>query len=211
MTAGLDSGLTRRGLPLMPYTLDALSPRTWPAYAALIERHGGVWGGCWCLAFHADGQQRGPERQERKRLRVCNGTAQAALVFDAERCIGWCQFGSPVELPRIKHRRAYEQVAAHRPDWRITCFFVDREYRGRGVSSLALSGALAQIEALGGGSVESFPEQVEGRTVSASFLHNGRLAMFERQGFRRVAPLGKHHWLVSREVGADAQAAPVGG
>ncbi|MEZ5721801.1 MAG: hypothetical protein R3D59_09140 [Paracoccaceae bacterium] len=34
-----------------------LGPATWDAYAALIERHNGVWGGCWCLVFH-EGQKK---------------------------------------------------------------------------------------------------------------------------------------------------------
>jgi hypothetical protein len=71
-----------------------------------------------------------------------------------------------------------------------------------GVSSAALAGALTQIASLGGGAVESYPEDVEGRTVSASFLHNSCLAMFEHQGFMRVAQLGKNHWVVSRVVAA---------
>ena len=186
----------------MSFSIQPLNPETWPAYAALIERHGGVWGGCWCMEFHPDGKERGPHRKERKECHVRDGTAHASLVFDGDRCVGWCQFGSPEELPRIKHKRAYELVVAGRPDWRITCFFVDREYRGKGVSSTALAGALTQIASLGGGIVESYPEDVEGRTVSASFLHNSRLAMFEHQGFKRVAQLGKNHWVVSRLVAA---------
>ena len=184
----------------MTFTVQPLAPDTWPAFAALVERHKGVWGGCWCLEFHPDGKLRGAGRRERKEGRVREGSTHAALVFDGARCVGWCQFGSPEELPRIKHRKAYELVVSGRPDWRITCFFVDKEYRGQGVSSSALAGALQLIAGLGGGKVESYPEDVAGRTVSASFLYNSRLAMFERQGFERVARLGQHHWVVSRTV-----------
>ncbi len=61
-----------------------------------------------------------------------NGTAHAALVYDGDGCVGWCQFGSTEELPRIKRRRACESVEVPVSDWRITCFFVDKEYRGQG-------------------------------------------------------------------------------
>ncbi len=86
------------------------------------------------------------------------------------------------------------------PDWRITCFFVDKEYRGQGVASAALAAALEQISRLGGGVVESYPEDVGDRKVSASFLHNSRLVMFEKQGFNRMRRLGKNHWVVARRV-----------
>jgi hypothetical protein len=89
------------------FTVKPLSPATWSAFAALVERHNGVWGGCWCMEFHPEGKERGAHRSQMKERRVREGQAHAALVFDGEVCIGWCQFGSPAELPRIKHLRAY--------------------------------------------------------------------------------------------------------
>lgn len=180
----------------------ALAPATWPAFAALAERHNGVWGGCWCVEFHAEGKTRGAHRRDLKERMVLEGTTHAALVFDGERCVGWCQYGTPEELPRIKHIRVYEAGLETLPDWRITCLFVDKEYRGRGVASAALAAALGQIADLGGGLVESYPEDVDGRLVSESFLHNARLAMFEHQGFQRSRRLGKNHWVVSKVVPA---------
>ena len=32
-----------------------LDETTWPDFARLVERHNGVWGGCWCMGFHAEG------------------------------------------------------------------------------------------------------------------------------------------------------------
>jgi hypothetical protein len=65
---------------------------------------------------------------------------------------------------------------------------------------VALAGALAEIARLGGGTVESYPEDAEGRSVSGSFLHNGTVAMFESRGFERTRRLGKHHWVVTKVV-----------
>ena len=187
------------------FTIKPLSPSTWPDFAALVERHNGVWGGCWCLEFHPEGKERGPGRRASKELRVHQGSAHAALVYDGATCVGWCQFGRPDELPRIKHLRVYNEGVVALPDWRITCFFVDKAYRGKGVSSAALAGALHDIARHGGGIVESYPEDVTERTVSASFLHNSRLSMFERQGFERARRLGKNHWVVVKAVPAVAE------
>jgi GNAT superfamily N-acetyltransferase len=78
--------------------------------------------------------------------RVRSGNAHAALVFDGSACVGWCRFGAPDELPRIKRKREYLSGAAEPPDWRITCFFVDSDHRRQGVSSAALGGALSMLE-----------------------------------------------------------------
>jgi len=186
------------------FSLKPLSKDTWPAFAELVEAHNGVWGGCWCIEFHPDGKLRGPHRRSLKERKVNEGTTHAALVFDGARCVGWCQFGTPAELPRIKHLRIYQEGAGTPPDWRITCFFVHKEYRGQGVATAALSGAVNIIASLGGGTIESYPEDVEGRQVSGSLLHNSRLAMFEHQGFQRVRQLGKNHWVVAKYVAAVA-------
>jgi len=69
-----------------------------------------------------------------------------------------------------------------------------------GVADAGLDGALAEIARLGGGRVESYPEDTAGRKVSGSFLNNATVAMFERHGFTRERRLGKNHWVVSREI-----------
>ena len=127
------------------------------------------------------------------------------MVYDGTRCVGWCQFGSAEELPRIKHQKAYRAGLTALPDWRITCFFVDKSYRGKGVANVALEGALGEIARLGGGTIESYPEDMESRSTSASFLYNGTLAMFERQGFARTRQLGKNHWLVTKTLASSRQ------
>jgi hypothetical protein len=37
-----------------------------------------------------------------------------------------CQYGAPDELPNIEHRKEYEAAVDRLPDYRITCFLVDR-------------------------------------------------------------------------------------
>ena len=87
----------------------ALDESTWDGFADLVERHGGVFGGCWCIGFHRKPTTVADNRAE-KEARVRDGRAHAALVYDGETCVGWCQFGSPEELPRIKHGRAYREA-----------------------------------------------------------------------------------------------------
>ena len=162
-----------------------------------------MWNGCWCLAFHeegAPGVHTPGERKVFKKARVHEGRAHAALVYDGEHCVGWCQFGPADELPRIKHQKVYLSGLQQLPDWRITCFFVSRTHRHEGVAEVALSGAIDEIARQGGGLVESYPEDTFGRKVSGSFLHNASVTMFERHGFTRDRQIGKHRWVVSRRI-----------
>ena len=185
-----------------------LDETTWPDFEKLVHDHNGIWGGCWCMSFHSEGIGRGktPEQNRlEKKQRVSNGRAHAALVYHGSAAVGWCQFGSTDELPRIKNKRAYSAATPDLPDWRITCFFVDRNVRRTGVASAALRGALTEIARLGGGTVESYPDDIRGSKTSSSFLHNGTVEMFEREGFRRTSQIGKTRWVVRKEVAASTQ------
>jgi GNAT superfamily N-acetyltransferase len=187
------------------YTIKPLDETTWDAFAALVERNNGVFGGCWCVGFHPEGVDKHATpalNRERKLERVRAGTTHAALVFDSDDCVGWCQFGSPGELPRIKSRAAYEKSQSSRPDWRIACNFVGKGHRRQGVATSALAGALDLIAQLGGGTVEGYPEDAEG--VPAGFLFNGALSTYERLGFTRDRKIGKHRWVVTRVVDPGA-------
>ncbi|MFY9716613.1 MAG: GNAT family N-acetyltransferase [Thermoplasmata archaeon] len=135
-----------------------------------------------------------------KEARVRRGRAHAALVFDGPNAVGWCQFGSAAELPNIRSRKTYDQGLGELPDWRITCFFIDRERRGEGIANIALREAVREIARLGGGSVEAYPEDVADRKVSRSFLCSGTLGMFEKAGFEKNRKIAMHRWVVVRRV-----------
>jgi len=180
------------------YTIKALDRSTWEAFAALVERNNGIFGGCWCIGFHPEGLSTAEVNRERKHDRVCSGTAHAALVFEGDECLGWCQFGAPDEVPRIKNRPAYEKTRTTLSDWRITCCYVGKGHRRQGVSTAAIAGAMELIADLGGGTVEGYPE--DAADVSASFLFLGALSSFEKLGFVRDRKIGKHRWVVTKYV-----------
>ena len=158
------------------------------------------------MGFQTDaraGYESAADKREHKRELVGMGHAHAAVVFDGERAVGWCQFGRSSEIgPRNKFKKTYYPGLADEPDWRITCFFVDRKFRGQGVSSLALEGALGMIAEAGGGLVEAYPERTEGRDVSGAYIYLGTAAMFERRGFVPQRQVAKHHWVMTRRIEA---------
>ena len=183
------------------YTIKALDETTWDAFAALVEHNNGVFGGCWCIGFHPEGADKTTTaalNRQRKLERVRDGTTHSALVFDGDDCVGWCQFGAPGELPRIKSRAAYEKGVKTLPDWRIACNFVGKGRRRRGVATAALAGALDLIAHRGGGTVEGYPE--DAGSVPAGFLFNGALSTYDQLGFTRDRKIGKHRWVVTKVV-----------
>lgn len=129
------------------------------------------------------------------------GRAHAALVLDENGAAqGWCQYGSPQELPNIKHKRKYELSPPPLPDWRITCFYVDRKQRGQGIARAALEGALDQISKLGGGRVEAITEVTAGREAQGRFLFSATVEFFRPVRLYPQRQVGKHAWIMSKTV-----------
>ena len=189
------------------YTIKALDESTWAAFAALVEQNNGIFGGCWCMAFHPEGGDRaaqGEVNRERKHDRVRSGTAHAALVFDGEKCVGWCQFGAPLEVPLIKNRAAYEKSQTTSPDWRIACCYVGKGHRRQGVASSHVD--------VDTGPVYWGEPGTNGQHSFYQLIHQGtRLIPCDFICFASsLNPVGNHHDLLVANVFAQAEALAFG-
>ncbi|MFV8834131.1 GNAT family N-acetyltransferase [Aquisalimonas sp. APHAB1-3] len=181
-----------------------LSTETWADFQALFGKHKGVRGGCWCTYFRCASAEFDNMTKESRRSfhegLARDGRGHGILVYDAGCPLAWCQFGPPQAFPRIDRGRAYgklELPAWERPQWRITCLFVDKQRRRQGLSVVALRAALARIEARGGGVVEAFPLDI---AYTGQPPHTGSVALYAREGFQAVTRLGKNVLLMRRRV-----------
>src|SRR5690348_865788 len=165
------------------YTTRLLDDDTWDDFARLVEANKGVWGGCWCMGFHPEGVKGGRTAEDNKRSKrehVRRGT---------------------VDLPTILNPKAYDKELVELPDWRIGCIFTGSKHREKGVARAAVAGALAAIEAAGGGLVEAYPEQVEGRKPQrGAYFHTGPEDLFTDLGFERDRQIAKWRWVMRKRV-----------
>jgi hypothetical protein len=181
------------------YTTRALTPDTWDDFSLLVEANNGVWGGCWCMGFHPEGLDKdsASHNQENKHAHVRRGTVHQVLVYDGPEVVGWCQYGAPAELPNIQNAKAYDKELTDLPDWRIGCIFTGKGHRRSGVARAAVTAALTAIKRAGGGLVEAYPEQVDGREPQqGSYFHTGTEDLFQELGFERDRRIAKWRWVM---------------
>ena len=198
----------------MAYATRELSVRTYPDFEKLAAKQGG----CWCTYYQRARPVRGKmSREARKQVNrkykgklVREGRSHAALVYDGEIPVGWCQYGTQDELPRIDawrnsvRRAAAESSIRKKKLWRITCFFVDRNHRGKGVAKAGLRAALSSIQDRGGGVVDAYPVVSKKMAAVPSGRWFGTPSMFEKEGFSRVAPLGTSLVLMRKTIAAKS-------
>ena len=189
----------------MDFSIRELTVDTYSDFEKLAEKQGG----CWCTYYHRAKPIPGVHGEELKKINrrdktvlVKNRKAHAVLVYAGKIPVGWCQYGPKEELPRIDAGRGYKKIGPPKGDeklWRITCFFVDREYRSKGVSKFALKAALESIRKQGGGIVEAYPVVSKKMAAVAEWRWFGTPGMFEREGFKQVGPLGTS-WVLMRKT-----------
>jgi GNAT superfamily N-acetyltransferase len=191
----------------LPFTTRELSRDTLRDFEALAAKQGS----CWCMHYQrpkpvtrrsATDTYRAINRRDKARL-VREDRSHAILVYEGWTPVGWCQYGPREELPRIDAGRGYRKVGPPAGDaklWRITCFFVDRAYRGKGVATFALKAALESIRRQGGGIVEAFPVVSKKMAAVPEWRWFGTPSMFQKVGFRIVAPLGTSGVLMRKTI-----------
>ncbi len=111
--------------------------------------------------------------------------------------MGWCQYGPPSEVATIKNAAAYRKGLVDLPDWRIGCIFTGGGHRRQGVARAAIGAALDAIRQAGGGVVEAYPEQLDGRGPQrGAYLQTGPENLFENFGFVRDRRIAKWRWVM---------------
>ena len=193
------------------YSTKELTEKTLPDFERLFEKHpapGAFM--CWCMYHHQSSSSAASEQQhsrvesaainrKQKRELVKKGRSHGILVYSKGEPVGWCQYGTMDELPRIDHDRSYRRLARESDAkrlWRITCFTVVTKYRERGVASAALRAALAAIRRKGGGLVEAYP--IIRRGAYREYL--GTVSMFQKEGFKIAAPFGKNNVVMRKSI-----------
>jgi GNAT superfamily N-acetyltransferase len=169
----------------MKFTIRPLTPDLWPALEDLFGKNGAC-SGCWCMYWRiGNAYRQRPSTQNKAAFRavVKHGPPPGLLAFDGELAVGWCQLTSRDALPWLERAWRLERVDDV-PVWSLSCFYVRKGYRRRGVTAALIAAAVKAAERAKAPALEAYPLDAE-KTPSAS--GTGFASTFERAGFKTVA------------------------
>ncbi len=177
-----------------------LTEATWPSLETLFSANKTV-GGCWCVWFmrpHAQ-VRAGWGADNRAFLRERVGAPLGLLAVRDGEPLGWVAVAPRPTYPRLATSAITRSDAG--PDtWSVTCFFVHRRARGRGLAADLLSAAVGYAADRGAAAVEGHPVDTEGARRSSGDLYHGTLEMFRAAGFDLVDRRGTRRALVRKEI-----------
>ena len=179
-----------------------LTRDTWPSLVELFGANKTV-GGCWCAWFMRTGPELDADWGEGNKgflyEKVRAGEPLGVLALDGERPLGWVAVAPRATYPRLA-RSAVTASDAGPGTWSVTCFFVHRDARRRGLARTLVGAAVDFARDRGARTVEGHPVDTGGRRSVSGDLYHGTLDMFLSEGFSLVERRGRRRALVRREL-----------
>jgi len=139
----------------------------------------------WKLRGKAFDENKGEANRQMQKSVVDSGTVPGLLAYEGDQPIGWIAVEPRGVYPRLAHSRVLQPVDAQ-PVWSVTCFFVDKKYRRRGVTVSLLKAAVEYVRSKGGRIVEGYPIDSDGKSADI-FVYTGTASAFQKAGFKEVA------------------------
>jgi GNAT superfamily N-acetyltransferase len=169
----------------MELTISPLTRELWPALEDLFGENGAC-NGCWCMYWRIGSAYRRRPRAANKaafREVVEGGPPPGLLAFDGEVAVGWCQLTPRDALPWLERTWRLRRVDEV-PVWSLSCFYVRKGRRRRGVTSAMIAVALQTAKRAGAPALEAYPLDAD---LSPSASGTGYASTFARAGFDTVA------------------------
>jgi len=153
----------------------------------------------WKLTRAQYEKHKGAGNRRKLREEVASGSSPGLLAYDGRTPVGWCRIGPRDEFSTLDRSRVLKRVD-DQPVWSVPCFFVARDYRGRGVSTALLRAASEHARKKGAKLLEGYPVEPKKRHMPELFAFTGLASMFFRQGFKEVARRSETRPIVRRPV-----------
>jgi GNAT superfamily N-acetyltransferase len=169
----------------MNLTIRRLTPDQWPALEDLFGQNGAC-GGCWCMYWRIGSAYHKRRREQNKsafREIVKRGPPPGLLAFDGDVAVGWCQLTPRDALPWLDRAWRLKRVDAASV-WALSCFYVRKGYRKRGVTSALIVAALKAARRAKAPALEAYPLDA---ALTPSASGTGFASTFARAGFKTVA------------------------
>lgn len=166
-----------------------LTSARWTDFETLFGKQGAC-GGCWCMWWRLkrsdfERQKGEANKQSMKRL-VASGEVPGILAYAEGEPVGWCAIAPRESYPVLERSRVLKRID-DKPVWSVTCLFIKKELRNKGVSVQLLRAAIEYVKKRGGTLVEGYPVEPKTDRMPDAFAWTGLVSAFKQTGFVECA------------------------
>jgi len=165
-----------------------LTQKLWRDFEMLFGKHGAC-GGCWCMYWKLRGkdfsENAGDNARQMQKAIVDSKTVPGLLAYSEGYPVGWIAVEPRSAYPKLAHSRILKPIDDQEV-WSITCFFVEKKHRRKGITVGLLKAAVEHVRTQGGKIVEGYPVDAQ-QNQSDAFVYTGTASAFKQAGFTEVA------------------------
>jgi GNAT superfamily N-acetyltransferase len=179
----------------MKYSFQPLTPKNWREFELLFGPKGAC-GGCWCMTWRlkaADYEKMKGAENRKAMKELVKKTSPGIIAYADHKPAGWCAVAPRKEYVRLETSRVLKPVD-DKPVWSVSCFFITKEFRNKGLSAKLLKAAVDFAFSKGATIVEGYPlepkpprEGEDWRGLPDVFAWTGFSTVFKKAGFKEVA------------------------
>lgn len=166
-------------------------PATADRWADVEELFGerGACGGCWCMFWRVPRKQyeagKGPGNKRALKKIVTAGQKPGIIAYERNEPIAWCAVAPRKDYVGLLTSRVLKPLD-DQPVWSISCLFVKKSHRRKGISALLLRAAVDFAKSQGAKVVEGYPVEPSMDKMPDPFLWHGTVSAFKAAGFKEV-------------------------
>jgi len=144
-------------------------------------------------------QGKGPGNKRAFKKIVSQGQEPGIIAYNDKEPIGWCAV-APREVYVALERSRILKPIDDKPVWSVSCLFIKKPYRRKGVSAQLLRAAVEFAAAHGATVVEGYPVEPSMDKMPDPFLWHGVPSAFKTAGFREVLRRSKSRPIMRFEI-----------
>ena len=107
------------------------------------------------------------------------------VAYDHGQAVGWCSVAPRETFLRLEKSRVLAPIDDKRV-WSVTCFFIAKSHRRKGISAELLKGVITFCRQHGARIIEAYPSVPYSHKIPDVFAWTGIPSSFERAGFVEV-------------------------
>ena len=194
----------------MKLTIKPLTKNTWKDFENLFGSRGAC-GGCWCMAWRlksAEFEKNKGVGNKKAMRRLVGKAEQIGLIgYIGKEPVGWCAVAPREKYVRLENSKVLARLDDE-PVWSISCFFIAKDYRKKGLSSELLKAVIEYCKKLNKAArpdlsrkyrsagnkvkiLEGYPTVPYNKNIPAAFAWTGIPSAFEKAGFTEIARRSK--------------------
>lgn len=176
-------------MPRPKLVFHPLTPDRWADFEKLFGERGAC-GGCWCTYWRRPRSEFVTNKGAGNRRYMLNvvqaGDPPGMLGYIDGEPVGWCAIARRETYSALERSRILKPVD-DTPVWSVSCLFVHKNHRKKGVSVQLLRAATDYVKQQGGTVVEGYPVEPKSDDMPAAFAWVGLASAFLAAGFKEVA------------------------